>query len=132
MTKAADIIALGTSDQVRNTSTPYVQLRLNGNSYMNAKAARLLGVDHLDMIRFYKRSANEWFIGKDPAIGATVRKNAGLYKFCAVKWVREVFNAMELDATRADFRTAATLEPIATIEGETEGLFLIPNPYNLK
>ena len=129
-----EIIPVDSSDRIRNTSTPYMQLRLNGNSYVNKRAARMLGIDHGSMLRFYQTGDPKiWFISNDEHLGAGLRKVSGLYKFCDVVIVRKVFKAFGIEGTRADFPLAAEVEKRLGPDGEEiTVLFIKPHPYNIK
>jgi len=127
------IIPMETSDLVRNTQTPFVQLRANGYSYMSKKAVMLLDFKHGDMIRFNRIGDRGLCISNDPVYGASVRKFSNLYKFCDVNAVRNIFKVFNLDCTRANFPLASEVEEKTDLEGNIiKVLFLIPNPYNIK
>lgn len=122
-----DLTAVETSDKVRLTG-PFVQLTLTGYSYLNGAAARMLGFNHNDMIRFYHNpDHSRWFIANDPANGATIKKNSGLYKFGDKKTVAMIFQSMNLTANRANF-------PIYKDIVKQDSLILlelIPKPINI-
>lgn len=134
MSSDLDIIPLETSDRVRNTVTPFIQLRSNGDSYMSARAARLLGFEHGHVIRFFKTSDPKvWYISNDPVSGANIKKVKGLHRFCDVVTVRKIFEAFDINATRADFPVSPDVDKKMLPDGSViTVLFIIPKPYNIK
>lgn len=128
-----DILPVETSDKVRNTLTPYLQLRSNGNSYLNEKAAKLLGFTTGSLIKFHcTRDLSEWYISSDPMNGALVRKVSGLYKFCDTRTIKKVFEAFDLKCTRADFPISGAVQEKKGPDGNLISLvFIVPKPYNI-
>lgn len=123
-----NLIAAETSEKIRYANVPYIDLRVNGYSYINAKAARMLGFEHQHVLRFhYTEDLQKWFIANDPAQGATLNRDKGLYKFSDSKNVRLLFKSLQLDATKARFNLSTQTD---LINGLTL-LFITPKPYNI-
>lgn len=129
-----DILPIEVSDKVKNTSGPYIQLRLNGNSYLNEKAAKLLGVVHESLVKFhFSRDMSSFYISSESSDGHIVRKASGLFKFCASKQVRKIFKALNIEGTRANFPMATSIEERRDPEGNLISLvFVFPKPYNIE
>jgi len=123
-----DLTAVETSDKVRLTGS-YMQLRANGDSYLSQTAARMLGFNHGDVIRFYHNAdLSRWFVSNDPIQGATIKKNGGLYKFCDTNTVKMIFNSMNLKVTRANFMFFKDLVK----QNDLVFLEVNPKPHNIK
>lgn len=129
-----DILPIEVSDKVKNTYGPYLQLRSNGNSYLNEKAAKVLGVVHESTIRFhFSRDMSSFYISSESSDGHIVRKASGLYKFSATKQVREIFKALNIEGTRANFPMANSLEERRDPKGNLiYVVFVSPKPYNIE
>jgi hypothetical protein len=122
------LIAAETSEKVRYANVPYIQLRLNGDSYLNAMAARILGFDHGDVLKFYhSEDLQRWHIANDPVSGAVIKKKSGLFKFCSTKTVRQIFQAYQIEGTRANFPISPEIQKVNGIPT----LWMIPKPYNI-
>lgn len=135
MSEDLDIMTGGSSDKVKLTGMPYLMLRLNGSSYVNKKAASLLGLEHGDTLSFYYRSdLSEWWITNHPTTGALIQKSGGLYKFCDYPNIRKFFKALQDQGkltgsfTKAFFPLAHSVQIIK----DTDCLFIIPKPVNIE
>jgi hypothetical protein len=126
--ESLNLTAVETSDSIRLTG-PFVQLRLNGDSYLSSAAARMLGFNHGDVIRFYHNDdRTRWFVANDPICGATIKKASGLYKFCDIKVVRKIFASFNVTAKRANF----PIYKDVVKQGELILIELIPKPQNVQ
>lgn len=127
MSEEIELIPVETSEKIRLTSVPYMMLRKNGSSYINAKAASLLDLKHGDTIRFYHNTdKTKWFISNHQEQGANAQKSQGLYKFCDTKTVRQIFESYQIKTNKAMFPISSSVEVISDIKV----LFIIPKPFN--
>ncbi len=130
MSEQVEIIAVETSEKVRFTG-PFMSIRLNGYSYVNKKVASLLQLNHGDTVRFYHNADKTvWYIANDPIAGATIKKIAGLYKFCDLSQARKILRALHVPGTRASFPIGSQIETLQTSEGPRKVLFINPNFFN--
>lgn len=129
-----DIVPFETSDKVRNVYSPYIQLKLGGDSYLNEKAAKLLGFTHFSLIKFHTGdNYSELFISSDSQSGALIRKKSGLYKFCDTNAVRTIFKVLNIQGTRANFPLSESVEEKRGPNGVMLSVvFIIPKPYNIE
>lgn len=128
MNESLEIIAAETSEKVRFNGVPFIQIRSNGDSYINAMAARLLGFNHGDTLRFYHTPDQQnWFIANDETNGALMKKASGLLKFCDTKNAKKILEAYQLTGKRANFN----LQREVQIKDGIRVLWLIPKPYNI-
>jgi hypothetical protein len=124
-----EIIAAETSDKIRLLGIPFIQLRSNGDSYINSLAARLLGFKHGDTLKFYRSADHKnWYIANDEQSGALIKKKSGLYKFCDTKNVKQIFDSYEITGKRANFPLQREVQTINNIRV----LWMIPKPYNIE
>ncbi len=127
MNPEPEIIAGETSEKMKLSGVPYLMLRLDGSSYVNKKAASLLELKHGDLLRFYYTvDLKEWWVANHPSAGANIQKSSGLYKFCDLKNIRKLFDALDLPGKKAFFRLASNVQQIHG----TPALFIIPKAYN--
>lgn len=127
MNEEIELIPVDTSEKIRLTSVPYMMLRTNGSSYINAKAASLLDLKHGDTIRFYHNAdQSKWFISNHQEQGANTQKSQGLFKFCDTKTVRKIFNSYNINTKKSMFPISSSIELISGIKV----LFIIPKPFN--
>lgn len=115
------------SENIRLNSRPYIVFRINGPSYINKKAASLLGLENgCTMALYHTSDMQNWYIANDE-IGATVLKNGGLYRFCDTKAVKKIFKAYEIDGKKAFFQVSDTIQII----NDKKVLYIIPKPFNI-
>lgn len=122
------LFAADTSETIRVNNIPFIQLSLNQYSYMNAKAARLLGFKHGDTLRFFHNfEKTQWYICNDSEAGAMVRKYDGLLKFSDRKNVRTIFDSFLISGTRVNFPVSDQIETFKSIKV----IQIINKPFNL-
>lgn len=130
MIESVEIVRAETSERYKlPKSVPYLKLRLNGSSYLNAKAASLLNIKNGDTVSFFhKTDLSEWWISNDPIGGAVIRKSGGRFEFCDLANIRKLFGAFGINGNQADIPLSPKLVEIGS---STEGLFIIPKPMNI-
>jgi len=112
---------------IKLNSQPYIVLRVNGPSYINKRAASLLGLNNGDTMALYHTpDLKTWYLANDD-LGATVFKNGGLFRFCDTRAVKKIFTAYGITGKKAFFPISGTIQVI----NEKSVLYVIPKPFNI-